>query len=49
MDVFTVQQRDTVLAFQVQLEYSVFFTMTDGGTRVKPVEENLFQHVYPVQ
>lgn len=49
MGLFTVQQRDTVLAFEMQLKYSEFFAVADGGTRVKLVEQNLLQHVYPVQ
>lgn len=26
-----------------------FFAAADGGAKVKPVEQNHFQHVYPVE
>lgn len=48
---FTLRQRDTVLAFQMHL-FSIqvfFFSVPDGGTKVNPVEQNHFQHIYPVE
>lgn len=54
MGISVLQQRDTVLVLEMQLfsicwGFFVFFcAMADGGTKVKPVEQNYFQHIYPV-
>lgn len=51
MGISVIQQRDTVLVLEMQL-FSIcwvfFCAMADGGTKVKPVEQNYFQHIYPV-
>lgn len=53
MGISVLQQRDTVLVLEMQLfsicwVFCFFFAMADGGTKVKPVEQNYFQHIYPV-
>lgn len=53
MGISVLQQRDTVLVLEMQL-FSIcwvlgfFCAMADGGTKVKAVEQNYFQHIYPV-
>lgn len=53
MGISVLQQRDTVLVLEMQLfsicwVFFFFCAMADGGTKVKPVEQNYFQHIYPV-
>lgn len=51
MGISVLQQRDTVLVLEMQLFsicWGFFCAMADGGTKVKPVEQNYFQHIYPV-